>query len=123
MEIGTTYVYRIKAINEVLNTSELSEAISVNTTLEKPEFSPNEGRYNKEQTVALSNNISGATIYYTIDGSNPATGSAIYTYPINVTETTMIKAIAVKEGMTASDVANAEYNTGRHSHWHGWKCS
>ena len=46
----------------------------------------------------------GSTVYYTTDGSNPTTASTQYTGTITLTETTTVKAIAVKNGET-SDVA------------------
>ncbi|MFA7412560.1 MAG: S-layer homology domain-containing protein, partial [Tissierellaceae bacterium] len=52
--------------------------------------------------VALSSN--GTTIYYTTDGSEPTTGSDVYSAPLNITATTTIKAFATRAGYTASGV-------------------
>ena len=40
-------------------------------TVATPSISPNGGTIFKEQAITLSCNIEGATIYYTIDGSEP----------------------------------------------------
>lgn len=55
--------------------------------------------------VALTSATSGASIYYTTDGSVPTTASTLFTAPFNVTATTTVKAIAVKASMTNSEVA------------------
>lgn len=50
----------------------------------------------------------GATVYYTLDGTDPTTDSFVYSEPLTITETTTVKAIAVVEEV-ASSVAEATY--------------
>ena len=50
----------------------------------------------------------GATIYYTIDGSEPTSSSTEYSTAITVSKSTTIKAIAIK-GEEKSNVASASY--------------
>ena len=59
--------------------------------------------------VEITNNMDGATIYYTTDGILPSVDNGnVYTAPFTITETTTVKAVAVKEeGL--SDVAEATY--------------
>lgn len=75
-----------------------------------PTFSPSAGTYNSNQSVTLACATSGATIYYTTDGSEPTTSSTVYGGAIALDSegTTTIKAIAVKNGYT-STVAEATY--------------
>ena len=61
-----------------------------------PTFSPDAGSYENCVTVTLSSNTSGASIYYTTDGSDATTSSTLYESPFTLTETTTVKAIAVK---------------------------
>ena len=50
----------------------------------------------------------GAVIYYTLNGENPTTESDVYSTPITIEETTVVKAIAVIDG-AESEVASASY--------------
>ena len=76
-------------------------------TIGAPTFSPAGGTYYVAQNVEIRA-ASGATIYYTTDGSDPTTASAVYSEPINVASTTTIKAIATKDDLVSS-VASATY--------------
>jgi chitinase len=74
-----------------------------------PTFSVPAGTYSAPQTVALSCATAGASIYYTTNGTVPTANSTLYTAPITVSTTQTIKAIAVKSGLTNSNVASAAY--------------
>ena len=78
-------------------------------TVATPTFSVVGGTYTSAQTVTISCATSGATIYYTTDGSTPSTESSVYNSALTISETTTVKAIAAKEGMNNSAVASAAY--------------
>ena len=82
---------------------------SGSSTVATPTFSPVAGTYNDAQNVTISTTTTDATIYYTIDGTDPTTTSSVYSAAIPVTENTTIKAYAVKDGLTDSEIATAEY--------------
>ena len=77
--------------------------------LAKPLFSANEGEYANDISVEITCATNGATIYYTTDGNEPTTASKKYTGAISISETTTLKAIAMK-GELQSEVATATYN-------------
>ena len=55
------------------------------------------------------NAADGTTIYYTTDGTDPTSGSSVYSSKVAISAaTTTVKAIAVKDGLT-SDVASETY--------------
>ncbi len=74
-----------------------------------PTFTPESGTYNEPQTVSIACATEGATIHYTLDGSEPTESSPVYSEPISIEETTNIKAIAMKEGYDNSAIAEATY--------------
>jgi chitodextrinase len=74
-----------------------------------PTFSPLPGSYTSAQNVTLSDTTSGATIYYTTDGTAPSTASSVYLTPINVTSSETINAMAAAPGLNNSTVASGTY--------------
>ncbi len=78
-------------------------------TVATPTFTPAAGTYNEAQTVSIACSTEGATIHYTIDGTTPSESSPVYSTPLNIEETTTVKAIAMKEGYNNSNVATATY--------------
>ncbi len=63
-------------------------------------------------TVTLASTTEGASIYYTTNGDVPTTASNLYENPISVSETTTIKAIAVKDGLENSKVVTKVFTFG-----------
>ena len=68
--------------------------------VDAPVFSLDGGAYVGTQTVELSA-AEGCDIYYTLDETDPTTESTKYTDPITIEETTTVKAIAVKGGVSS----------------------
>jgi predicted extracellular nuclease len=71
--------------------------------------SPLAGIVSKGTQVSLSTETADSQIYYTLDGSNPTVESTLYTEPLTINEDTTVKAIAVKEGLKNSDIAEFKY--------------
>ena len=93
-----------------------SEVASVSFTIKArevvatPAFSISGGEVEEGTQVTISCATSGATVYYTIDGSTPSTSSAKYTGAITISKAMTIKAMASKSGYyTNSAVASANF--------------
>jgi hypothetical protein len=94
------------------NSAVASAAYTITSSLPSastPTFSPAAGAYTSAQSVILSDTTSGATIYYTTDGTTPTTSSTKYTGPITVSSTETLQAIAGAADYANSAVASAAY--------------
>jgi adhesin HecA-like repeat protein len=78
-----------------------------------PTFDVQGGTYSATQAVNISDSTPNVLIWYTTDGSAPANSSTARQYlsgtPVQVSQTTTLKAIAVVPGWTGSIVAQATY--------------
>ncbi len=77
--------------------------------LAKPSL-PSSSTFFDSKSVAISAD-EGAIVYYTVNGEDPTAESSVYSEPLIITETTTVKAIAVKDDQT-SDVAEGTYTLG-----------
>ena len=78
--------------------------------VDKPDFDIPRGFYSSEQQVTISTKTDGAVIRYTLDCSTPSEEyGIIYTSPIPVSKTTIIRAIAYKDNMNDSEVTTHTY--------------
>ena len=59
----------------------------------------------KDNVLTISTATQGATIYYTVDGTDPTRESARYENPITMTQNCTVKAFAVADGYEDSKVA------------------
>ena len=80
-------------------------------------ISPNGGTFRKKVTVRVSDTTPGATIYYTLDGSDPTTASSVYStgkknkgIKLSGIGTHTVKAKAVEASYTDSDIATAVFD-------------
>jgi polygalacturonase len=78
--------------------------------VEAPTFGVIGGSYAGAQSVTIATKTSGASIRYTTDGSVPTSASGtLYSGPVAVGATTVLRAVAYASGMSDSDVTSALY--------------
>ena len=109
--------------NTVGDTTQIEVTISAAETVNAPTADVAAGTYSSNQTVTLASSTDGATIYYTTDGTAPSIGddgkpsgtTKKYSDAVSVTgtqgltESTTIKAFAVKSGMYPSAISEFVY--------------
>lgn len=91
-------------------------AVNYTGFVEEPTFSVQHGFYTATQTVNLATTTPGAIIVYTTNGSTPAvnaslsvTNGILYSGPIAVSSTTMLRAMAFKTGFRPSFITASTY--------------
>lgn len=95
--------------NENQNGSSSGGGTETPASVAAPSFS-GETQFTESTQVTISG-PTGATIYYTVDGSTPTAESTQYSEPLTFTETTTLKAIAIKDGVSSA-VTSRTYTKG-----------
>ncbi len=75
----------------------------------QPHFSQPHGLYDGGSITVSITSDEGAEIRYTTDGSEPNAGSTLYTNPLQITKTTILRAVEVRDGAVNSSIATASY--------------
>jgi len=75
-----------------------------------PTYNPAAGSYSTAKSVTITTTTSGASIRYTTDGTTPSsTVGTVYSSPVAISQTSTLKAIAYKTGLTNSTVTSGVY--------------
>jgi hypothetical protein len=73
-------------------------------------FSPNRGFYDSPFSLSITSATANATIIYTTNGSVPSlTNGTVYSTPLPISRTTVIRAAAFKNGFQPSDMDTESY--------------
>lgn len=90
-------------------TPESTNSARANETTAAPKTSLPQGVYDQTVTVELSGE---GSIYYTLDCTEPTANSTLYTKPLTISETTVIRCFAVANGKNKSPVTDLTYIVG-----------
>jgi hypothetical protein len=77
-----------------------------------PAITPHGGTHISSVTVSISDTTSGASIYYTLDGSTPSPGAGTtqpYTASFTLTVSATVRAVATASGFAQSSVASESF--------------
>jgi len=108
---GTEMTIKAIAVKEgKIDSVVASEDYTINyAKVSTPAISPVAATYNNDQSVTITCLTDGAAIYYTTNGDTPTSSSTLYTVAFTVSTNTTVKAIALKNQMEDSDVAQNAY--------------
>ncbi|MGM8212723.1 5'-nucleotidase C-terminal domain-containing protein [Virgibacillus sp. W0430] len=87
-----------------------SDIVADSSVVQSVIATPGEGVIPSGSKVTLTTSTPEATIYFTVDGTNPRDNGTLYKEPILVNQDVIIKAIAEKEGMQRSDESSFAYS-------------
>jgi len=87
----------------------LVEGIPAPAAVATPVVSPAGGTYSEAQTVTITCETADASIYYTLDGSDPTAQSLLYTAPFSLSATSTLRAIAIKGDNSSQISAKVAY--------------
>lgn len=112
--IAQTTLLKARAFKVGHSPSQVSMAqytINGQVTFFAPAFSPDAGIYSTPQMVAITGITfpAGASIRYTLDGSEPNAASTLYAGPIQIIADTTIKARAFLANWSPSELQSASY--------------
>ncbi|MBQ7690111.1 MAG: chitobiase/beta-hexosaminidase C-terminal domain-containing protein [Muribaculaceae bacterium] len=99
---GDTKAGQFDFLSVDINTGAVVETVS------NPTISPLTGTFYNPIEVSIKCGTSGASIYYTTDGSTPTATSTLYSAPFTASTNMTVKAIAIK-GDKQSEVVEAVY--------------
>ena len=111
LTLKETTTVKAKAFMGEMLPSETAEATFTKKPagIDAPEFVYPGGTFVGSKVIAIRCTTEGATIYYTTDGSTPTSSSTQYLTSFKITESATIKAIAYKDGLGYSNVAEEHY--------------
>ena len=92
----------------IVNTG-VEKAIFGDAQLKAPTIIAEKDLFRDSLAVELKMNFNAVNIYYTLDGSEPDSTASLYTQPIILEQTTVLKAISQKEGWQASEVISKQF--------------
>ncbi|MBC8214908.1 MAG: CotH kinase family protein, partial [Candidatus Marinimicrobia bacterium] len=101
---GTDWFFFDEPTPETANVTEGFQGLS-----NQPQFFPNGGFYTSVLELSLETESPTATIYYTIDATEPNESSFIYTNPIVLNTTTIVRAKVIDSGWIPSPTITHTY--------------
>ncbi len=104
---GTTN--KLRAFRGDLSPSDVASAVFT-TRVGNPFFAPAPGAVTNGTLVSISTITPGATLFYTINATTPATNSLFYSGPIIITNNIFLRALGVAAGYSDSAVSGGLYS-------------
>ena len=110
LNAGSITTVKAVAYKDGWNDSAVAEAVyTVNEKASNVILSKESGNYSSSFQLSMNCVTAGAEIRYTLDGSEPTESSTLYTTPITVYNSIVVKAKSFKSSFIAGDTVTGEY--------------
>src|SRR5437867_3712601 len=106
--LGTNGTLKVKGFKNGFVTSQTASAV-FNLTVSSPTIAPPGATSNNSVTVTL-NSTPGARLFWTIDGTEPTTSSALYNGPFSLGTNGTLKVKGFRNGFVDSQTSSAVFN-------------
>jgi hypothetical protein len=100
--------------------SSIAAAVYTMQQVPTPSLTPAGGHYDLPQQVTIGCSMPEAAIYYTLNGSEPTTGSTRYSGPVTIAENKTLRARAFRIGWMPSEIATGDYIIGLFYDFETW---
>lgn len=108
LDDGIYYIYAVISDEDTRICRYAPIKITIDRTLPVLSVTPSEGSYEDPQTIVIAAD-EPSDIYFTIDGTDPGTGSIKYSGPIEISDSTVLKCICVDPAGNISEIVTKEY--------------
>lgn len=95
--------------NGCLPSAVASAEFSIIQTVANPVFTPAPGTYNAPIVLQMFSQTPATRIHYTLDGSEPDEDSTLYTGPMLIEVSTLVRARAYRNTWLPSEISDAQY--------------
>ena len=107
--VSETTTVKARAFKTTFLPSDTSSA-TYTLRVPTPSISPGTATYENAQSVTITESLSGTTVRYTTDGTDPTSSSTAYTGALTIDMPLTLKTRAFKSGWTDSNVASATFS-------------
>jgi hypothetical protein len=108
VSVSASLILRAIAVNSGMISAFGRAEYLITGKVATPVISPATGTYPTAQEVTITCATSGADIHYRLDGGTPQITDPVYGGPFTISATSYVRAIAMKDGWTDSDMASSD---------------